>query len=176
MQLIISSLAFNFFWFVAVVGQYQYISLLWILLFAVFIFRPKLILIAPPMALLGIGGDSLLNFSHVLNFTSTTLPLWMSLLWLAFSCYLWEIKDFLFKKSRGIILAIGSIGGLMSYLGGHALGAVEFGYSMSLTTFIIAITWLIYTSVLLLLLEIVTDKEKQWFYTLKTWLSKFSSG
>ena len=103
----------------------------------------KLHQIAIP-AIIGIGLDASLTLSGLYQFenASLILPLWLIVLWIAFSTTLTSSLH-LFGKNKFIAAAVGSIGIPINYLVGERLGAVVFGESHLLTIVILCILWAI---------------------------------
>ncbi|WP_394209638.1 DUF2878 domain-containing protein [Enterovibrio calviensis] len=163
MRIILVSLAFNLYWFAAVVGQNSFLPLLVLVLIASMFMDRGVIIAIPLFALIGIAGDSVLMSSQFLVFDTPFLPLWLCLLWAGFGAYLWLIKDWILDKNIGVLIGAGSIGGAVSYLGGERLGAVSFGQPYWTTVAVLAIGWAVYSVLFLLLLKYFQSKGGVWF-------------
>jgi hypothetical protein len=105
-------------------------------------------------AFIGITLDSILTLAGVFEFDNTNLflPLWMIILWVAFSTTLTSSLHFL-GKNKFIASAVGCIAVPLNYLAGEGFGAVEFGYEYLLTAIGLCFLW----SILLPLLYFSTQ-------------------
>lgn len=143
--LVIASLVFNLLWFVAVMGQDTYASFLALSIVIFFFIYPQSIMRICLIALIGICGDRILNFEHIIQFESDTLPIWLVLLWFIFACYLWLIRATVMKVPLMILLVIGPVGGLLCYLAGEQLEAVVLSDSVFITYGAILVFWFVYS-------------------------------
>ena len=160
MRVILLSLAFNVFWFAAVVGRSDWIPVLVLLLIGALLLDRALYWAMPLFAVIGIVGDSVLSHLGILQFPHPHLPLWLCLMWAGFASYLWLLRDWLLSQKTWILLVAGSVGGMLSYLGGERLGAVTFGEPIEKTALILFGMWLMYTLVFLSMLRVLTRKTK----------------
>lgn len=153
MRIVIVSLAFNVYWFAAVLGQNDLLPFLVIaLLVSVFIDR-GVVKAVPLITLIGVWGDSVLTYAQVLNFNTTHIPLWLGMLWAGFAAFVWLVRDWLFDKPRWLLTSVGTVGGAMSYLGGEKLGGVTFSLPLPTTVAVLAVAWFLYTTIFLSLLK-----------------------
>ncbi|WP_407333796.1 DUF2878 domain-containing protein [Enterovibrio sp. 27052020O] len=165
MRIILISLAFNLYWFAAVVGQNSFLPLLVLALIASMFIDRGVIIAIPLFALIGISGDAVLMSNQILMFNTPFLPLWLCLLWAGFGAYLWLIKDWVLEKNIGLLIVAGAFGGAMSYLGGERLGAVSFGQPYWVTAAVLAVGWAMYSVVFLALLKYFQSKGGAWLPT-----------
>ncbi len=145
MPLFIASLLFNLAWFLALLGGNDAIPFLMLGLLAYFYFLPQSIGPVFLMAFIGISGDSLLASQEILVFPKMTLPLWLLMLWLCFATYVWAIRSYILSWPLIWLLIITPLGGLICYLAGERLGAVEILAPLSSQYAFIFLAWLIYT-------------------------------
>jgi hypothetical protein len=141
-------IANNLIWIGCVIGREQTI---WLIGPAVIVYvailvntqTVKFYQIAIP-AMIGISVDSVLTLLGIYQFenTSLILPLWLIILWIAFSTTLTSSLHML-GKNKIIAVAIGSIGMPINYLAGERLGAVYFGQSHLVTISLLCILWAI---------------------------------
>jgi hypothetical protein len=89
----------------------------------------------------GLLVDSALSVSGVFVFANDALmPLWLGVLWLAFSTTF--NRGLAFLQGRvGLTFALAGVGGASSYVSGYYLGAVDFGYSTTNTLLILFAVW-----------------------------------
>ncbi|MCU5772918.1 DUF2878 domain-containing protein [Erwiniaceae bacterium BAC15a-03b] len=96
------------------------------------------------LAILGIALDSLWLALDLFHFSgSHWLPLWMLSLWLAFACW-WRTLMATLKLPVSGLIALGAIGGPLSYLIGAQLGAMQLQRSAALVYPLLACGWAIY--------------------------------
>ncbi len=160
MRVILLSIAFNVFWFAAVVGRSDWIPMLVLLLIGALLIDRSLYWAMPLFAVVGIVGDSVLSHLGILQFPHPHLPLWLCLMWAGFASYLWLLRNWLLSQKTWILLVAASVGGTLSYLGGERLGAVTFGEPLAITALTLFGMWLMYTLVFLLMLKVLTRKRK----------------
>ncbi|MEZ9524214.1 DUF2878 domain-containing protein [Enterovibrio norvegicus] len=160
MRVILLSLTFNVFWFAAVVGRSDWIPVLVVLLIGALLIDRSLYWAMPLFAVVGIVGDSVLSHLGILQFPHPHLPLWLCLMWAGFASYLWLLRDWMMSQKTWILLIAGSVGGMLSYLGGERLDAVTFGEPIEKTALILFGMWLMYTVVFLSMLKVLTRKAK----------------
>lgn len=154
MRYLLISLVFNVYWLIAVLGQdeYQY----WLLPFlaAACFYDKYLLAIMPTLAILGIVGDTALVHLNILDFDGAHfLPYWLILLWLGFIAFVWLMRGVVLPRSMWLLIAIGGVGGAMSYLAGFRFGAVAFQLNTWLTFFILLATWACYTAAIVTLVR-----------------------
>ncbi|MDD1792208.1 DUF2878 domain-containing protein [Enterovibrio sp. ZSDZ42] len=165
MRVILVSLAFNLFWFAAVVGQNSLLPFLVLALIGAMFIDRGVIIAIPLFALIGIAGDTVLMRNQILNFDTAFLPLWLCLLWAGFGAYVWLLRDWLLDKNVGLLIAVGSLGGAASYLAGERFDAVQFGLPYWSNAMVIAAAWAIYSMVFLSLLKFFHLKGKTWWHS-----------
>ena len=96
-----------------------------------------------PLALLGIAVDALLSVSGVFDFGSGVMvPLWLVVLWLAFSTTLTRSLA-IFARYRWLAALIGGIGVPFNYGVGAKLGAVSLPLGTGVTAAILVPLWLV---------------------------------
>lgn len=143
---IFNILFFNIIWFACVVGRLDWLwaTTLVLLAYTVTNFSsPRQLLshIAIPAAI-GISIDALLIHFNVFIFpaSETWMPLWLIVLWIGFATTLTKSLAF-FGKRAVLAIAGGLCGFPFSYLMGHRLGAVEFGYDPIIVASLLAAIW-----------------------------------
>lgn len=107
--------------------------------------------------LLGWLLDSALYRAGVFSFPGQSIdhwicPIWMAALWANFAGTLHFCLDWL-RGRYWLTSALGTVGGPLAYYGGHSLGAMQFGGSMTISLAVIAIEWCLVTPVLVYLSE-----------------------
>lgn len=91
----------------------------------------------------GIALDALLSATGVYQFAGgVLLPLWMMCLWFGFAAALGRSLAYLGKRPL-VAALVGAIAFPLNYWAGQRLGAVDFGYSLSVTLPVIALCWLV---------------------------------
>ncbi|QTH62866.1 DUF2878 domain-containing protein [Psychrosphaera ytuae] len=96
-------------------------------------------------ALIGVVVDSLLMFFGVFEFQHGLLvhwliPPWLVVLWMAFAMTLNHSLAY-FQKQPLLAFIGGAVSGPLSYLAGVKLGAIQIGYSYSVTFIVFAFIW-----------------------------------
>tara|TARA_R110001583_G_scaffold68686_3_gene195293 strand:- start:16133 stop:16645 length:513 start_codon:yes stop_codon:yes gene_type:complete len=137
-------IGFNISWFGLVFLGKTFIpfALFWLGLHLYFCKKPlaefKLIL---SITLIGTLVDSTLLFLDVLQFHDRMIiPFWLITLWATFAATIAHSLKFL-ANSKILQFTIGFIFPPLSYIGGASLSAVEFGYNLLVTYFILASIW-----------------------------------
>jgi hypothetical protein len=137
-------IGFNISWFGLVLLGKIFIpfALFWLGLHLYFCKKPlaefKLIL---SITLIGTLVDSTLLFLDVLQFHDRMIiPFWLITLWATFAATIAHSLKFL-ANSKILQFTIGFIFPPLSYIGGASLSAVEFGYNLLVTYFILASIW-----------------------------------
>ncbi|MDX1301444.1 DUF2878 domain-containing protein [Photobacterium sp.] len=147
------TLGFNLYWLLAVWGQFDYIWLLIVMLIGCWwTFRGswRFAIIA---GITGISMDMLLSYFGVYQFAGNALPLWLILLWLGFSSFVWLVRKVIQNYPPYVLVIIGSIGGMISYWAGFRLEAVSWPLGIPVTVIILLVAWLVYFMILLVLLK-----------------------
>ena len=151
LTLIATGIVFNLFWLVSVFGQSQYIWLSVLMLLTSWWFVPGGFQWALLLALPGILMDALLVYFGVYAFAETTfypqsgLPVWLMVLWLGFSTFLWCIRKLILARTPFLIAALGGLAGAASYLAGERLGAVMLPLGLLKSAVIIVICWTLFS-------------------------------
>jgi hypothetical protein len=111
--------------------------------------KPREISYAMFVCLLGVMVDGGLSLAGVFVFEGgAIIPLWLCVLWLAFSTTF--NRSLLFLKARMLLaFCLGGLGGASSYLSGYLLGVVRFNYSLTQTMLIVFCIWTFLVPVLL---------------------------
>ncbi|GAA6170973.1 hypothetical protein NBRC116592_06430 [Colwellia sp. KU-HH00111] len=105
-----------------------------------FIQNPRELALLLSVSIIGIGVDTLLQHLAVFIFNqSAFIPLWLMVLWPCFATTLSHSLRFLGKSIWFQYLA--GLAAPLSYIAGHQLGVVNFGYSITMTYCILAIIW-----------------------------------
>lgn len=90
---------------------------------------------------IGILVDSLLTYLQIFIFSHQYfIPFWLMVLWACFAATLLHSLHFL-SPSKLLQAVMGLIFGPLSYIAGEKLGAVQFGYSQTVTFLVLAIIW-----------------------------------
>lgn len=149
---------FNIFWLLAVNGQSSFITALFLLLIFHFIFVSNKInelLTIFSISLFGCSIDLLLSLNNFYIFPqSETLPIWLILLWMAFSTTLTRCFRFLtIGSAKRIFMSsiIGGFGGGFSYFSAYKLGAVEFPLPWQQSLSMLIIIWAVLFPTLILI-------------------------
>jgi hypothetical protein len=137
-------IGFNISWFGLVLLGQSFIpfALFWLGLHLYFCKKPlvefKLIL---SITIIGTLIDSTLLFLDVLQFHDRMIiPFWLITLWAVFAATIAHSLKFL-ANSKRLQFTIGLIFPPLSYIGGASLSAVEFGYNLLATYFILGFIW-----------------------------------
>lgn len=158
MRVVLISLAFNAYWFAAVLGQNSMLPFLVLALIGAVLLDRGVLFATPLFTLIGVAGDSVLTHLQVLNFDTSYMPLWLGFLWAGFGTYIWLVRDWLMEKPLWLLAIVGAVGGAGSYLGGERLGAVEFSMTLVNTALVLAAAWFIYSVVFLVILKRLSGK------------------
>ncbi|GAA4898490.1 DUF2878 domain-containing protein [Ferrimonas pelagia] len=140
-DLVLTSTAFNGFWLLAVWGQWDWPLLLG--LAAVWLRWPRAGLWALPIALVGVGLDSLWTQAGVFRFEQ--LPGWLLVLWLGFGTYAWALRRVVVAAPSHWLALIGACAGAMSYWAGVRLGAVSWPMGLVPTLSLLWLEWFLLT-------------------------------
>ena len=100
------------------------------------------------IVIIGLLVDNALTAFSVFNFPNTSsssfdaflIPLWLVVLWACFAATIAHSMQVM-AKSKLLQVCVGAVFAPMSYIAGEKFGAVEFGYSLSVTFFILALVW-----------------------------------
>jgi hypothetical protein len=153
---------FNLFWFLAVAGRESMLPVslgLLLIHFALVENISRECFQVTVVALIGAGVDLMLSaYGYYIFADNKLLPAWLFCLWVAFAISL-SRSLFIFTKFPALAIIFGAIGGSMSYLGGHHLGAVSFSKSLFMTTVIIACIWAVLFPLLLLITKKIQEHE-----------------
>ncbi|WAJ70032.1 DUF2878 domain-containing protein [Catenovulum adriaticum] len=99
----------------------------------------KLLSICAVLGLI-IDGSLIQSGLFILPSTSSWLPLWLWLIWLAFALTLRHSLSYIIGNTKLAFVA-GAIFGPVAYNGGKALGAIEFGLPNWVISLILASIW-----------------------------------
>ncbi|AMO58085.1 hypothetical protein GZ77_20390 [Endozoicomonas montiporae] len=138
-------LSFNLFWFVTVVGQSHFIWLPCIMLLISWWLAPRGLLFALSLAIPGIIMDAMLTHVGVYAFEAALFPFWLVVLWLGFSTFIWNIRELIVCRRPYVMIALGGVGGMASYLAGERLGAVLLPLGLVTSAMIISICWTLFS-------------------------------
>lgn len=139
----------NLFWAGCVIGRYDF---LWIVAPAIMGYVALLVYartidikqLSIPICL-GILIDSVYTAVGLFQFEhhSLLLPLWMCMLWIAFSTTL-PLSMRLLGRNYTVAALTGAVGFPFSYYLGYKLDAVSFGLELPLTLLVLALTWAVF--------------------------------
>ena len=87
------------------------------------------------------------------------LPGWLVVLWLGFSTFVWSIRWPILNRHPALIISLGGLGGMMSYLAGERLGAVSLPLGLPISALIILCCWLLFSALVLGWLRWFTTDE-----------------
>lgn len=132
---------FQALWLVAIIGGNAWLALAIALLAIHFIATPSRqqdwrVL---PIALIGIAVDTALTLGGVFQFEQ--VPFWLGLLWVAFVLTLGHSLAWLRQLPQVALFPIGALAGVVSYLAGWRLGAVELPLGLTITTIALGAVW-----------------------------------
>lgn len=99
---------------------------------------------------IGVAADTALAASGMVLFTGcvcVTPPLWMVVLWPCFASLFDDLLRWV-PSRPGIAIALGGIGGPLAYLGGDALGALDFPDGTAVGLLAVGVVWAIATGLL----------------------------
>ncbi|MEW9796756.1 DUF2878 domain-containing protein [Alteromonas sp. CYL-A6] len=138
---------FQAIWFLAIFFQYEWFWLIIMLLFGFFIVVGQRLLelkVMVSVAVTGVIVDSALTGAGVFIFDDQVravwIPWWLVTLWLGFAGTLRHSLRYLGERPW-LCVAAGGISGPLSYLAGERLGAVSFGYPLTVTLVILSAVW-----------------------------------
>lgn len=151
--MILNFIGFNFCWFGLVILGNSFIPIAILLILAhLFIIiksysaKQAEIRLMLTIASLGVMLDSLLTYTSVFSFPNKAegmllpIPIWLITLWLCFSTTIAHgLKPL--NHSYFLQALFGAVFAPMSYLAGAKLGAVNLGYSWSITYVILSVIW-----------------------------------
>lgn len=175
MKYVLLGVGFNLYWFLAVWGQYQYIALLITVLIGCWLFyrcSGLYALIASPVGMMidyGLSQTGIMTFS-VKNvalaptwstYFTVFIPLWLILLWLGFTTFIWLMREKLLAYPVSFMAMIGSIGGAVSYWAGNKLEAISWPYGVTATLVVMGLIWLSLSIYLLWLLKVLNHWHDQ---------------
>ncbi len=138
-------------WFIAVIGQNQWLLVGVVLLVLHFIFTssPTRDWRVLPIAAIGMVMDALLTQFGVFEFSHT--PYWLALIWIGFVLSLGHSLHWLNHLPHILLIPIGAIAGTLSYLAGWRLNAVELPLGWLQSSMILALSWAVILPVLVVL-------------------------
>jgi hypothetical protein len=125
---LVSFLAFNALWFVAVIGREQWIVLSGVLLLLQFVYSVGVAKVSWTLVLrlfaVGVLLEAIVISLGVIHFEGGYFPLWLVMLWLGFSSMAPVALDWLTPRPILALLA-GVVSGPLSYLAGIKFGAAH---------------------------------------------------
>ena len=145
-KLILAGTVFNVFWLLTVMGQSQYLWISGLILLIVWWLVPQSCLFALSLAIPGIVMDAALERFGIFTFADDIFPGWLIVLWLGFATFVWSTHEAIMKRSHAVIIVLGGVGGMLSYLAGERLGAVVMPFGMVITALVILSCWLVFTT------------------------------
>jgi hypothetical protein len=141
--LLIKSLWFQLIWLLAVIGRNNWQDLLALLILATLLMDNHLLRNKFPILLLLLPGllmDFLFfNLGIFVFIQGDYFPLWLALLWVAFTWYFLQIAAFLATLPIALQALLGGVAGTTSYWAGVVLNAVQ--WPMGWITFVILFVW-----------------------------------
>ena len=143
-RLIATTLVFDLFWLIAVIGRDPWWPVLLASLLLLWAWQPGLIARAWPLALAGGLMDGLWVVSGLFVFESPGMPWWLVALWLGFASYLSLVRQWLAGWSALTLIIAAAIGGPASYWAGVQLGAVNWPLGPGITLALLAVAWVGY--------------------------------
>lgn len=91
--------------------------------------------------LIGIALDFVLMQTGIYEFQDNTFPLWLVCLWVGFILSLRHSMAWLASQPLYWQIALGAVGGTLSYLSSERLGAVEITPTLAITVTILMLKW-----------------------------------
>ena len=91
--------------------------------------------------LIGISLDFVLMQAGIYEFQGNAFPLWLVCLWVGFILALRHSMSWLSGQPVYLQMALGAVGGTLSYLSSERLGAVEFTPTLTITVLILMLKW-----------------------------------
>ena len=164
-HLLLISVGFNIFWLLVVLGQNTLIVVPALLVLTAWLRFSGTWHYALSLSALGITMDYVLTWAGVYQFESGRFPFWLMVLWLGFSSFVWIVREEIFKRPLLLMVAIGGVGGLLSYLAGERLQAVILPLGATYSAAVILICWVVFSVLIIRLLrffstaELVQDRE-----------------
>lgn len=142
-------LGFNFalfqgIWLLSVLEENRYISISIGFIILHFFLTPSVkkdFLTLCVVALLGFLCDTALTLFSIFQFSSPLPPLWLFILWCAFSLTFHHSLAWLKKLPFLLLTPLGAFGGTSSYIAGHYLNAVEFPHGILVVSLVLAACW-----------------------------------
>lgn len=158
-ELLIVGLGFNVYWFLAVLGQSQFVWLLVILLLTSWWFYQGVWRFSLMLGACGVVMDVLLSQFGIFEFYGDAFPYWLVLLWLGFGSFVWIMRQVITTHSPYAMMLLGGVGGMMSYLAGYRLGAVMWPLGTEITAVCVLACWLCFSA---LALKLLNKYARQW--------------
>jgi len=135
---------FQAIWALGVLGQHSYLIVSLGLLGGHFLLSPSPFRDLQALAAIssiGIAVDLTLTSTGVFVFEQPLIPLWLVMIWGAFALSLNHGLHWLSKWPAWSQAVLGGAGGAGSYIAGHKLDAVTFGFDLITSGFILAAIW-----------------------------------
>ncbi|MCW8329360.1 DUF2878 domain-containing protein [Photobacterium sp. SDRW27] len=152
-ELLIVGVVFNSYWLLAVIGQSHYQWLLVICLLGCWWFYRDAWRFALILGTAGISMDIVLSLLGLFQFHSVVLPFWLVMLWLGFGSFVWVTRHIIVVYSSYVVIGIGGLGGMLSYLAGYRLGAVNWPLGITVTALSLFACWLCFSALTLVLIR-----------------------
>lgn len=147
MRIFLISTWFQVLWFMAVLGQGDWVSWLVVSVVITFVLSCRYqglpIWSCFSIAILGVIFDSVNSLIGVLVFDDQYIPVWLVLLWAGYAWFAFQLYPLIRDYLRGGIIFVGAIAGGLSYYAGEQLGAVMFGFDPFSSVLVLMIEWAI---------------------------------
>lgn len=171
LKVLLAGMVFNFYWLIAVWGQYRFTYILVFILIATWFMESKAWRFSVLASIPGIVIDSMLRHWQMFDFPIPNrmplffnvesiglIPTWLILLWLGFTTFVWVLRSSINGFATHWLLVAGSLGGALSYWSGMKLGSVIWQLETLDTFFVLIVIWFAVTAYLLWLLRVL-NKE-----------------
>lgn len=154
-RLLIVSTWFQILWFAAILGRYDWQSLvLCLVVITLLVSLYKGVIHWSKVALVVTVGV-VVDFSNysmgLFQFEQTQFPLWLFALWLIFAWYAAFLVPLLSQYPLLFVSIVGGIAGTLSYVAGEKLGAVSFGLPIFSMAALLLIEW---TLIIVLIIKV----------------------
>lgn len=160
LQFLMVTCGFNVYWILAVWGQYRFIYLLVLMLIMSWWFFSVNWRFVLSASLIGIVMDATLYHTGFYLFPDGGFPLWLILMWFGFTSFMWISRKVIQSYSANVLIVLGSVGGMLSYIGGNRLEAVDWPLGWVNTALMVALCWLALSYILLTLLSMFSASQR----------------
>ncbi|MCO4758751.1 MAG: DUF2878 domain-containing protein [Oceanospirillaceae bacterium] len=162
----VNLVGFQMVWWLSILGRDHTQSVIFFLLLMHFLLHARPAHEVKVMLVCGVIGysvDAVLTFAGVFVFYEHgggvyMPPLWLLLLWFGFSATLRQSLVF-FVDKLPLAALCGALAGSLTYVAAANLGAVSFGYSVSLTAYLLAAIWAVLFPLLLWVSELLGESH-----------------